>query len=468
MTITQLRDTLKTIVKARTPSIDVWLTLRRPRLVYVRVSGAVPFPGMYKVPASMRISTLLEVMSQPGVLRTEQGDAAQQERMALERGRFAEVTRGGSGWLTGDMARNIVVKHQRGGTSKVDLPLSVLPGNSRYDPHVREGDDIVVPYASTEAQRISIEGAVLRPVTLPWRKGDRASLLISAAAGLRADADAGNITLINPMTGDRTSLRLDSTMSLAGEDPLLEPGSVIVVERVVTAGSTAQRGVVMIEGQVVKPGAYVIGNGEARLTDVIAQAGGVTESAALSLAYVVRTDQTFGIRERTVDLYRTFQYSDLQLEDTLRYRLDQEFRLPYVSCNVAEAFAKPNSTANIVLRGGDKVIIPERPDRIYVYGQVVNPGYVSYENNRNLKWYIERAGGFATGARPGRARIIKGRTKVWVEADENVFVEPGDEVYVPRSPDVPAGTEIQYYAVIAGVLSSLAAMVSVLVSILRR
>ncbi|MCU0331718.1 MAG: SLBB domain-containing protein [Candidatus Kapabacteria bacterium] len=468
MTIQRLRDSLSALVKARTPSIDVWLTLRRPRLIFVRVSGAVPFPGMYKVPASMRVSTLLEVMSQPGVLRTEQGDASQQERLSLERSRFAEITRSNGSWLTGDMSRNIVVRHQRGGTTPVDLPMSILPGRSSLDPHLREGDEVVVPYSAPSGERVSIEGAVLRPTSLPWKRGDRASILLAAAAGLQSDADVQRAVLINPRTGSRVTLALDSTMVLTGDDPLLEPGAVIVVDRLVTPGGVSPRGVVIVEGNVVRPGPISLGGTEMRLTDAIAQAGGITESAALSLAYVVRSDEQFGIRERTVDLYRTFQYSDLQLEDTLRYRLDQEFRLPYVSCNVAEAFANPSSPSNIVLRGGDKVVIPQRPDRVYVYGQVANPGYVGFEQKKNLRWYIERAGGFATGARPGRARIIKGRTKVWVEADDEVHVEPGDEVYVPRAPDVPAGTEIQYYAVIAGVLSSLAAMVSVLVSILRR
>lgn len=386
----------------------------------------------------------------------------------MERSRFAEITRSNGSWLTGDMSRNIVVRHQRGGTTPVDLPLSILPGNSAMDPHVREGDEVVVPYSTPSGERVSIEGAVLRPSSLPWKRGDRASILLAAAAGLRSDADVRGVVLINPQTGSRTTIALDSTMAILGDDPLLEPGSVIVVDRVITTGNTSPRGVVIVEGNVVKPGAISLGNAEMRLTDAIAQAGGITENAALSLAYVVRSEEQFGIRERTVDLYRTFQYSDLQLEDTLRYRMDQEFRLPYVSCNVAEAFANPSSSSNIILRGGDKVVIPQRPDRVYVYGQVANPGYVGFEQKKNLLWYIERAGGFATGARPGRARIIKGRTKVWVEADDNVHVEPGDEVYVPRAPDVPAGTEIQYYAVIAGVLSSLAAMVSVLVSILRR
>jgi hypothetical protein len=51
--------------------------------------------------------------------------------------------------------------------------------------------------------------------------------------------------------------------------------------------------------------------------------------------------------------------------------------------------------------------------------------------------------------------------------DEETIIEPGDEVYVPRKPDVPAGLEIQQYAAIVGIASSATAIISVIYSLLR-
>jgi protein involved in polysaccharide export with SLBB domain len=119
------------------------------------------------------------------------------------------------------------------------------------------------------------------------------------------------------------------------------------------------------------------------------------------------------------------------------------------------------------MQSGDIVVVQPTPDRVFVYGQVARPGYVPYTPNQRLSWYVERAGGYATGGQDDRARIIKGKSKVWVEDDDNVFVEPGDEVYVPRPPDIPVGTELQTYAIVASIASSVVALTATLIAILR-
>ena len=62
-----------------------------------------------------------------------------------------------------------------------------------------------------------------------------------------------------------------------------------------------------------------------------------------------------------------------------------------------------------------------------VYGQVNNPGYVTFEPGKSMQWYVDRAGGYASGAEKELTRIIKGRSHVWIKGDEkNVIVESGD------------------------------------------
>ncbi|HCN04506.1 MAG TPA: hypothetical protein DIS79_02715, partial [Bacteroidetes bacterium] len=193
-----------------------------------------------------------------------------------------------------------------------------------------------------------------------------------------------------------------------------------------------------------------------------------TEDASLALAYIIRKEN-LPVNNRDVrdEAMRRFLYSDLTIDDTLRFQLDQQYRIPYVSSDFRKAFANPSSYDNVVLQPGDLVIVPRRPDRVMVYGQVEQPGYVAYEPGKTLEWYLERAGGPAKGAKTGRARIIKGKNRVWVDDDEHI-VEAGDEVYIPRSPDVSAGTEIQNYAVIAGIVSSVTALIGLFYTILRQ
>jgi protein involved in polysaccharide export with SLBB domain len=226
--------------------------------------------------------------------------------------------------------------------------------------------------------------------------------------------------------------------------------------------------VVQVYGEVASPGAVVITPGSTRLSEVIARVGGTTKNASLALSYIVRPDRgPLTMVQQRDDAFRTFQYSDLRLEDTTRYHIDQKYRLPYVSCNVVNAMRDTTSADNVTLQSGDIVVIQPTPDRVFVYGQVTRPGYVPFVPGKRMQWYVDHAGGYATGAEEERARIIKGLSKVWVEDDDNVFVEPGDEVYVPRPPDVPIGTEIQTYAIAASIIASVVALTATVISLLR-
>ncbi len=470
MTLKDLRDSLQSGMKRRAPGIDVFVSLRRPRLVYVSLKGNVPFPGTYAVPASMRVSTLLVVTRQPWLLRR---DAAvnEQIRSTGVTGTSSiadQLTRSGGPSLSAYAMRNIVVRH-RNGVSLVDLPKSKLPDGSQYDPHLREGDVITVPFDAEQQSSISIAGAVATPSTLVYKEGDRASVLLAAAGGALADADLSRVYLIQSGGEGKTQLSVDRSFKITGDDPPLQPGSSIIVERTVVTGDVAKQGVVEVYGEVKQPGSVVIKPGVTRLSDVIENAGGVKEGASLALSYIVRPDRTpWSQREAIGEAERRFMYSDLKLEDTLRYKLDQSYRLPYVSCDMAQALSDRSSSQNVTLQSGDVIVIERTPDRIFVYGQVERPGYVKFVPNQTLEWYVEQAGGFATGAKKGRSRIIKGKTKVWIDPDSDTFVEPGDEIYVPRPPDIPAGVELQTWAVVAGIVSSLAAITATVLAIVSR
>ncbi len=470
MTLKQVRDTITSIVQARSRgTVECFVTLRRPRLVYVTLKGNVPYPGTYTVPASMRVSTLLAVARQPWLLRRDAavGEQVRAAGSMTETSKVQELTRNTGSGISPYAARNIVVRHRKG-SSSVDLLKAKLTGFAMLDPHVREGDEIVVPYEDKLVAAVAISGAVANPVTISYKPGDKVSLLLDAAGGPTPDADLARVTLVQSGGDGKISLQVDSMLHLTGEDVELQPGSTIIVERLAVTGAAPRQGVVEVYGEVRQPGATIIVPGETRLADVLKDAGGITEHAALALAYVVRQDPLpNNAKEMYDNATRRLQYSDLTLEDTLRFRIDQTYRLPYVSCDFVKAFANPSSSDNIILENGDIIVVPKTPERVYVYGQVHQPGYVSFVPKQPLSWYVDRAGGFAKGAKPGRARIIKGKTRVWVESNDDIYVEPGDEVYVPRSPDVPAGTEIQTYAVIAGIVSSITALIGLFYTILR-
>ncbi len=468
MSLQDLRDTLQARMRRRAPDVDVYVTLRKPRLVYVTLKGNVQFPGTYAVPASMRISTLLTITRQPWLLM-KNGGTEEIKKMGPSVSMMSatnELTRQPVPELSPYALRNIVVRH-RHGSSMVDLALAQIPGNEHHDPHVREGDMVTVPFDAERIPTISVSGAVATPATLAFKPGDRASVLLAAAGGPTNEADLSRVVLVQAGGEGKAMLSVDQDLRITGTDPELQPGSSIIVERMVTAGEPARQGVVEVYGEVAQPGTVVIQPGLTRVAEVIARAGGVNSRAAVALSYIVRPDQTTRSERQIIDnANRRFMYSDLTLEDTLRYKMDQSYRLPYVSCDLATALRDTASRENVVLQNGDIIVIESTPDRVFVYGQVNRPGYVGYVPGKTLEWYVDQAGGFATGAKAGRSRIIKGKTKVWVEDDEAV-VEPGDEVYVPRPPDIPASVEIQTYAAIAAIASAIALLTTTVLTIFR-
>lgn len=468
LTLDAVKDAVKKRLAERSASIEIFITLKRTRLVYVTVNGNVPFPGTYAVPASMRVSTLLQLTRQPWSLRTDAMAKDMGKEFAMSTSRdVQEITKSSGAEISAYARRNIVVKHSDG-VSLVDLSRAQEEGQARFDPHLREGDVITVPYDRGQVATISIAGAVVTPAILAYKESDRASTLLAAAGGALDGADLQNVYLINPGSGKKVPLSVDSRLRVTGDNPVLEPGSAIVVGQRVVAGSDATQGVVEVYGEVGTPGSVVIVPGKTRLSQVVEAVGGVKPTAALSLSYIVRPDAQQPTMKNVADqAARSFMYSDLKLEDTLRFQMDQFHRIPYVSCDVEKALKDTNSLQNIALQSGDIVVIKQIPNRIYVYGQVNQPGYVTYVAGKTLEWYVQQAGGFAIDAKEGRARIIRGKNKVWLESNEGVVVEPGDEVYVPRPPAIPAGVELQTYAIIAGILSSVAALTATIITLAR-
>jgi protein involved in polysaccharide export with SLBB domain len=120
-----------------------------------------------------------------------------------------------------------------------------------------------------------------------------------------------------------------------------------------------------------------------------------------------------------------------------------------------------------LLSDGDMVIIPSAKKRVFVWGQVKNPGFVEYVEGKNYEWYIEKAGGYLSTAKKSRVRIIRGIQKAWLDP-KSFAVLDGDEIFVPSAPDNPPGTEIQYYSLIATGIATLISLTYLIINLTRR
>ena len=113
--------------------------------------------------------------------------------------------------------------------------------------------------------------------------------------------------------------------------------------------------------------------------------------------------------------------------------LKLEFESIYsVGIDLEMALKYPGSDADIVLREGDRLIIPELINTVKINGAVMMPNTVSYNSKMDVKDYISQAGGYANGARKSKAFIIYMNGQVAeVKGSGRHQIEPGCEIIVP-------------------------------------
>ena len=111
----------------------------------------------------------------------------------------------------------------------------------------------------------------------------------------------------------------------------------------------------------------------------------------------------------------------------------KKFQVPNtfpVGIELDRALANPNSDANIVLREGDRLILPQYTATVKVNGAVMYPNTVAYERGKSAKYYINAAGGFAQNARKSGAYVIYMNGMVG-KLSQGAKIEAGCEIVVP-------------------------------------
>lgn len=470
LTLRQAQDSIAAFFSSYNPNYKISTNLRETRKCIVKISGNVLYPSIYTMPSSYQVSTAILFANQlqkNTAIALPQMEAllqVQEAERETER-RFSE-----SGLSTKPFysSRNIILLRKDGSSMTIDLEKAAALNDPSFDPYVKEGDEIIVPFDRDNFPMISISGGVTRPIILPYKPGDKASLLLKFGYGLTDDADINNIKIYLPSQNKQILLKTDKFLNLLGDDFEIEPGAVIIVGQNITPQSQ-MTGTVSIKGQVKNPGNYLITLRGTRLRDLIDMAGGFTQDAYLPLANIVRREsKQKSLTDPRQETYEVMQYSDLTMDDTTRYYIDMKYKQPLVATDFVELFEKNNDINDVLLYDGDIIHIPTNPGLVFVNGQVKNPGYVEFEEGRNMSWYIQRAGGFAEGSEPDRARIIRGRTNVWLAGTDDVVVYAGDQIYAPRVPDEPTTLKLQRYAVIASLVATFSILISTIVTLLVR
>ena len=226
--------------------------------------------------------------------------------------------------------------------------------------------------------------------------------------------------------------------------------------------------VVKIEGEITFAGGYVLAEKNARLSDLIVQAGGVTPDAYIKGASLKRqlTDDEMRRLETLLELSANKQSKDsiaLSLANIKDYS---------VGINLEKALANPGSADDVVLRDGDVLYIPQLQSTVKISGAVTYPNSVTYTKGMSVKACLGQAGGYNDTARK-YPLVIYMNGKVATTQRVGIFfkrypkIEPGCEIVVPSKTQRERSTSLPEIMSIASSATSMAAMITSIVNMTK-
>ena len=330
---------------------------------------------------------------------------------------------------------------------KADRSLEIIPVDVRgilngtvADIPLQNEDVLFIPTDADLRQErtLTITGYVMSPGTYQFADNTTIEDLIIEAGGLRDQASLARVDvsrrILDPKSTKKTN-EISKTFTFSLKDGLvidgersfiLEPYDVVHVRRS-PAFHTARN--IIVTGEVNYEGSHTLANKSMRLSDALAMAGGVTENAYLKGARLVRrlNDEERVRMRATLDAVR-----DIMTDrgDSISWRkMDLENNYP-VGIRLDEALEHPGSDADIILREGDQIYVPEYNGIVKVSGDVMFPNTVFYESGKNYKYYVNQSGGFGNRAKKSKTFIVYQNGTIGI-ASKGAKPEPGCEIVVP-------------------------------------
>lgn len=347
------------------------------------------------------------------------------------------------------------------------VDVKALLENRVEDIVLRKNDVLYIPsiYDLSEEQTIAVRGAVGNPGTFNYVEGMTLEDVIVQAGGLRESASVVKIDVArrikNPKSMDVTNVLAENfTLTLkdglvidGNENFIIMPFDEIFVRN--SPGYQVQQSVT-VTGEVLFEGEYVLSEKGQRLSDLVKKAGGINPDAYVSGARLVRQMNEFE-RRRVESTLRFAQQGLRDSIDVSSLNLGNDY---YVGIDLRKALKNPGSEYDVVLRPGDRLIVPEYAGTVKISGGVMYPNVVVYEKGAGLKHYIAQGGGTLPRAKKNRAFIVyMNGTVAKSKAFAKAKPAPGCEIIVPVKP-ARRGTSLAEIMSLATSTTSIAALVT--------
>lgn len=410
----------------------------------VEVKGAVFRPGMYQVGGDITtVRALIE--NAEGV--TEDAFTARGVMHRMKPDRTLEV-------LSVDIAGIM-----EGRTP--DIPL-------------RNEDVLYIPSKKEllEEQTLTIHGEVMYPGEYKYADNETIEDLILQAGGLNDAASIMKVDVARRIMDPKATESSDTiarTFSFAIKDGfvidgqhgfVLKPYDEVYVR---TSPGYSKQQNVKVEGEVLFSGTYTLEKKSQRLSDIIRQAGGVTKMAYVQGARLERTiTQDERLKMNDVRKMLLTQSGEKDTLDAKKLDFGDTY---YVAIELDKAIANPGSNYDVILREGDRIIVPEFSSTVKVSGDVMSPSTIAYREGKSVSYYIDQAGGWGNRAKKSHTFIVyMNGSKARV--GYKVKPMPGCEIIVPTKPASKKMTTAEMVA-IGSSTASIATMLITIANLLK-
>ncbi len=390
----------------------------------VEVKGAVFRPGMYQVGGDINsVKTLIE-----------HADGLRDEAFT---------------------ARAVMHRMKKDRTLEV-VPVDVegILDGTVPDIPIQNNDVLFIPTKQEmmEEQTITIHGEVQYPGIYRYADNETLEDFVLQAGGLKQTASTVKVDvsrrIVNPkaLTTDSVIAR---TYTFALKDGFvidgtpgfkLMPFDEVYVRK--SPGYYKQQNVV-VEGEVMFSGTYTLSKKNQRLSDLIKSAGGVNDRGYIAGARLERkVNESERARMEAVlkkakeeaeqmEIEAAKENKKIDLKDSEKIK---KFEIPEfysVGIELDKALANPGCDADIVLREGDKIIVPQYNGTVKINGAVMYPNTVGFQKGKKAKYYINQAGGFSEKAKKSQTYIVYMNGTI-AKVSQNAKPKPGCEIVVPE------------------------------------
>ncbi len=371
-------------------------------------------------------------------------------------------------------ARAVLYRERENLTREV-LPVDIsgILNGTVPDIALRKNDILYIPsiHDLKNWGKVSISGEVNEPGEYTYADNMTLEDLVITAGGLKESASVVRVDIArrirNPksttdseITGENYSFALKDGFVVDGTPGfVLQPYDQVVVRR---SPSYSAQSNVTVTGEVLYGGQYNLNTKSERLSSIIKRAGGVNKFGYVRGAKLTRiaNDEELKRMQDAIQMIR--REIGTSAANSMGLTVDSTFT---VGIDLEAALANPGGDADIVLREGDVINVPEYNNTVKISGAVMMPNTVSYLQGKKVSYYLSQAGGYSSQAKKSKKFIIYMNGQVAeLKGSGKKQIEPGCEIVVPNKT-----RKVNFAGIMSGATSfaSLATMIASLANLIK-